>query len=89
MDHNLQVSGWKTYPDLIKFHSIEWYFSKDSDKITRTYFGLFEFIAQVGGLYTALTFLVFLLPLYGELKILAIITKRAYFDPTRKAVNLL
>ena len=49
MDKFLSVSAENSYPDNIKFNSIDWLFQENAKRTTRYEYGVLELLRDVGG----------------------------------------
>lgn len=89
IDAHLSISAWTSYPDQIKFHSVDFLFQDSALITTRYSYGILELLRDVGGLGAVLRVaFTILVPLFGDIKILSLVTQRGYLIQENEKVEV-
>jgi hypothetical protein len=77
----LQPSAWTSYPDEIKFHSIDIKWKKEATVLVRNTYTVLDLVKDIGGLGAFLyNSLYVIIPIFGSIKLTALIASHGYYD---------
>jgi hypothetical protein len=81
---DLQPSAWTMYPEMIKFHSIDIKWHKESNVLTRNTYTMLDMLGDTGGIWFILeTFCKVLVPIFSANQLSELLAKRGYDQPSQ------